>query len=182
MKKYIKLTIFLLAPLFLICCNDDRTHQIRKHVKEIKGSRVQWPDTFRVKDLKNDHFYTAEESNQFVHNNSYKVATCIDGTCHSCIKQLIGWKTVIERFCGENVRFLFMIHADNFSRFELFNIQSINFEYPVIYDYENAFQSKNKILDDHLLNTVLVNPKGRIVVVGNPIYSDELLKIYLESI
>ncbi len=80
------------------------------------------------------------------------------------------------------MRFLFFIYADNYARFELMNKNEIEFEYPVVYDYNNEFAIKNKIPDDYLLNTMLIDGLGKILVIGSPLKSQEILKLYEDAI
>ena len=98
------------------------------------------------------------------------------------MNQLKEWKSIINKFDEKKVKFLFFIYAENYARFELMNDSEIDFKYPVIYDYNNDYAIKNEIPDDYLLNTMLVDSTGKIIVVGNPLKSKEILKLYEDAI
>ena len=52
----------------------------------------------------------------------------------------------------------------------------------MVYDYNNDFVLKNEIPDDYLLNTMLIDSTDKIIVVGNPLKSEEILKLYEDAI
>lgn len=163
-------------------CNDSRTKQISSFMKDKKGEVIKIPDSISVKELNIDSTYSHYSSKEFVNSKSLRIVTSIDGDCHACVNHLKEWKSVISKFSKSNVKFLFFIYADNYARFELMNMHEINFEYPVVYDYNNDFAINNNIPDDYLLNTMLIDSRGKILVIGNPLKSLEILKLYEDEI
>ena len=68
------------------------------------------------------------------------------------------------------------------SSFEIMNERSIHFTQPIIYDPENHYIKMNKLPDNKLLNTFLIDPNGKIVVIGNPIISNKIATLYKNEI
>lgn len=179
MRAYI---IILTIIGILAACTDSRTKQISSFMKDKKGELILIPDSISVKELNKDSTYSPLSSMEFVNSKSLRIVTSINGDCHACVNHLIEWKSLINKFSESKVRFLFFIYADNYARFEIMNMHEINFEYPVVYDYNNDFAVNNKIPDDYLLNTMLVDSHGKILVIGNPLKSQEILKLYEDVI
>lgn len=175
-------TIILMIIGGFAACTNSRTKQIGSFMKDKKGKIIQIPDSISVKELNIDSTYSHYSSKEFINSKSFKIVTSINGDCHACVNQLTEWKSVISKFSDSNVRFLFFIYADNYARFELMNMHEINFEYPVVYDYNNDFTTNNKIPDDYLLNTMLIDSHDKILVIGNPLKSQEILKLYEDVI
>ena len=173
-----KVFIIMLALIGIISCTDSRTKQISSFLKDKKEELIIIPDSFCVKDLNIDSTYSFSASNDFVNSPNLRIVTSINGDCHACVNQLKEWKTIINKFSKERVGFLFFIYAENYSRFELMNLEEINFKYPVVYDYKNDFVIKNKIPDDYLLNTMLIDNIGKIIIIGNPLKSKKILGLY----
>ena len=143
---------------------------------------IHLPDSFNIKNLEKDSIYSFSTSKEFINSPGLRIVTSINGDCNACVNQLKEWKSIIEKFPVEKVTFLFFVYAENYSRFELMNDSEIGFKYPVIYDYNNAYILKNKIPDDYLLNTMLIDSNGKIIVVGNPLQSKDILKLYEDAI
>lgn len=68
------------------------------------------------------------------------------------------------------------------SNIEIMNERSIHFTQPIIYDPENHYIKMNKLPDNKLLNTFLIDPNGKIVVIGNPIISNKIATLYKNEI
>ena len=51
-----------------------------------------------------------------------------------------------------------------------------------LYDPENHYIKMNKLPDNKLLNTFLIDPNGKIVVIGNPIISNKIATLYKNEI
>ncbi|MCK9413571.1 MAG: hypothetical protein M0Q53_14820 [Prolixibacteraceae bacterium] len=172
--------LFILFGVF--ACSDSRTKHIKTFLKEKKGELIYLPDSFTVQSLDVDSTYSLSNSKKFVHCLMLRVVTSINGDCHVCVSQLKEWESVVNKWPKEKIRFLFFIHAENYARFELMNKGEISFKYPVVYDYKNDFVLKNKIPDDYLLNTMLIDSTGKVIVVGNPLKSKEILTLYENAI
>lgn len=165
-----------------LACTDSRTKQISTFLKEKKGELICLPDSFNVKTLDMDTTYSFSNAKKFVQCSKLRVVTSINGDCHTCVNQLKQWELIINKWPKEKVRFLFFIYAENYARFELMNNGEINFKYPVVYDYKNYFAVKNKIPDDYLLNTMLIDSTGKVIIVGNPLKSKDILVLYENAI
>lgn len=178
MKTY----IIIIIVIGIVACADSRTKQIRTFLKDKKGRLFFTPDSFNVKVLEKDSTYSILASKKFVNASSFRITTSINGDCYACVNELKEWELLIDKFDENKVKFLFFIYADSFARFELLNDSEINFKYPVIFDYKNDYAIKNEIPDDYLLNTMLIDSIGKIIVVGNPLKSKEIMELYEDAI
>ncbi len=177
-----KKIVVVFAVIGIIGCADSRTKQISSFLKDKKGDLICMPDSFSVISLEQDSTYSYSASKEFVDFPKLRIVTSINGDCHACVNQLKEWKSIINKFPKDKVTFLFFIYAESYARFELTNDDEINFNYPVVYDYKNDYILQNKIPDDYLLNTMLIDSVGKILVVGNPLKSKEILKLYENAI
>ena len=61
-------------------------------------------------------------------------------------------------------------------------MRQIEFNHPVIIDHTDIFYLKNKLPEDKRCQTFLVDQENKIILIGNPIYSDDIKKLYIRTI
>lgn len=108
-----------------------------------------------------------------------KIVTYLNGDCSACILDLNKWKEYI--FNGDldkDIVFLFFVYSTDYSVFEMMNRTEIHFPYPLIYDNLNQFYKANNIPSNRLLQTFLLDSNNKIILIGNPIYSEKLKELY----
>lgn len=177
-----RILTFVLIVLSLFACSERRNKEIRTFYKDKIGESIVLPDSFIVKNLETDSAYSYTDSRKFVHSKKLRIVTTINGDCHVCVNQLKQWDSIMKKLPIEKIRFLFFVYAGNYARFEWTNNAEIHFRYPVVFDYKNDFVLQNNMMGDKLLNTMLIDSTGKIMVIGNPLESQEILGLYEDAI
>ncbi len=112
-----------------------------------------------------------------------RMIVIIDGYCGICFTQLEKWKSTLiqtNMVDTSKVDILFYVHAYNYIPFDSY-IESIDFEYPIVYDTTNLISRINNIPENSVFDCFLLK-FDTIVVVGNPILFPELQKVYKKYI
>jgi hypothetical protein len=164
----------------LTSCRQNTNYDTGSLYKELINRKIDVIDSLPMKS--GNEFLDSTAKNKFFSKN-LKIVVIIDGYCSFCFKQLKTWKDSIltlNTFDKYNIPVLFYVHSNNYLPFNSY-IKSINFEYPIIYDTTNCIASKNKIPDDNILNTFLLD-NDTIRLIGNPVLRPKMKHIYREYI
>jgi hypothetical protein len=118
----------------------------------------------------------------YKYNNKYKVINYIDVTCGKCLETLISWKRFMQKYRAWNVDYLFYIKPIDIELLAEF-LKEIEFNYPIIIDEGNEFCKNNigLIKNENAKIIWLVNAENKIIISGDPINNNRILKAY-ESI
>jgi len=116
-------------------------------------------------------------------SSELKIVTYIDGNCHVCVSDLKEWhKFISENSSFKELKFLFYVHADDFSVFKRLNEAYIHFPFLLFLDQTSSFFKINNLSDNKIMQTFLLDKEGNIVLVGNPLFSEELKSLYRDEI
>lgn len=105
--------------------------------------------------------------------------------CTSCrLKELHSWRPAINRIRRESpdvdIIAVFHTEKDNTELSEA--IMKAAFDVPVICDPDSEFERLNKIPEDPLMQTFLVDRNNKVVLSGTPIYNGKMLDAYINAI
>ncbi len=107
-----------------------------------------------------------------------KVVSYIDGNCPVCIDDLKLWADWIKKD-SSNTHFYLFFHTIDTSCFDYFKKTYYELDYPLICDIEDSFRKKNSLNDyDKRLLTFLCDSNNNVILVGNPLHNDMLMKLY----
>ena len=125
---------------------------------------------------------TTDTISKYIFNHSYKILVYVDSVgCTGCRLGLVDWKAFIDR-CqskGYDVGFLFVIQSSDYTKFEQ-KLEIEKFTYPVIYDLTDKFNSLNKFPEDDKFRTFLLDKDNKVVLIGSPIRSEKIWKLYID--
>lgn len=125
-------------------------------------------------------------SNQFKYDEKVKVVTKINGNCFQCISRLELWSRFIdeiEKNCENcNVQYYLYISGADTSAFKTMNDSIIQFNYPVIFDQNNTFYKLNKLHENSLYHTMLLDSLDKVLLIGTPIMNKKLQALYIDEI
>ena len=109
----------------------------------------------------------------------YKILTYIDSIgCSACQMDIPLWVELIDS-CKQqqfNVSFIFIIHSDDFVKLSS-DIKLFNFDYPLIYDYQNSFDKINNFPPPPY-RSFLLDIDNKVKIVGSPIYYPKIWQLY----
>ena len=118
-------------------------------------------------------------TNYYIDTTKYHIISNIDGTCHQCIEAFELWQDLIDEHSNVDVQFIFIVKT-NAPKRVLFILETLDFNYPIIFDEKMEYEILNQI--DDISNTVLTDFNQKILLVGNPIQNQKLNDLYLKII
>ena len=125
-------------------------------------------------------------SDSFKYNEKAKMVTKINGNCFQCVYRLKFWSSFIskvEETCENcNIQYYFYISGTDTSAFKTINDSLIQFSYPVIFDQNNSFYKLNKLLENSLYHTMLLDSLDKVLLIGTPIMNKKLQALYIDEI
>lgn len=149
------------------------------------GKRMVFSEELKL--LKNNNIYSLD---CFIKSskNKNKIISIIDASCSRCI---LGQLNKIDSlFAGilkedYNAELVFILNVDDrdFKSFMVALYPLITSNAPILCDNKFRFETSNNIFTSDLSKrTFLVNKKNEIILVGNPLYSTDLLIEYKNKI
>lgn len=177
MKNFSKFLIFI---LFFSCNKKEQTVEIKNNIYsedvnyEWKGKKIFYPKSVHpIIDKK-------EMKHQF------SIVVYYDGGCSVCYIQLLDWIKCIKDIEGINndIQFKFILSGYTKKLLEI-NLRKINFPLEkVFFDSKNDFISKYSFFLDkgYENSTILLDKSDKILLIGNPMISENMMKKYIELI
>jgi len=173
MKSIIKILLIITA---FFSCNPQKK-EIKKIVKEWMGKEIILPQQIEFKVLGRDTICSD------LWEEPYKILTYVDSIgCSSCKMGLHFWEAIAEIFKHEklNVPILFVIHSTDYDLLSQELIEN-NFNFPVIYDYNNLFEKLNHF-PPAPFRTFLLDKNNIVQLIGSPVNSPQVWKLYRDII
>jgi hypothetical protein len=164
----------LLLILVVSSCQSTQNDQLNNVLENTISKKIQLIDSLKSYSI----------NDQLVKKNvgkGRKIITYIDGTCGSCIYDLIKWDTLMTEKKLKEVDFVYYVRTLNVKQLGAM-LKDINFSHPVIIDSDNNFFKQNNLSDNKMLQTFFVDKDNVILAVGNPLYSDKIKSLYLDLI
>lgn len=168
-----KVLIFIVLLYFIYSCNN-RNKKIEGELSQIIGKKIELIDTL-------SNYSIDKGLYKEVIPHQMKIISYIDGSCGSCLYSLANWKELIMSREFKNVSFRLYVKTYNLNQLSLI-LKEIDFHYSIVVDFQNRFYQKNNIQDEINYQTFLVDKENKILLVGNPLFSNEIKKMYLDVI
>lgn len=164
MKRFI--TFFFFIVIYNSCSNRDSNIKLNN----IIGKELLLPTNL------------IEYQNNLSNNPDYNIYTVIDVSCGSCLAALEDWYNQINSYSEETIQLnIICISEDDFALFEyLFEAKHFNsFPFRYFFDYEGDYIKENSFMLKGMdYQTLLVDKNNIIKLIGNPLYNNELSKLY----
>jgi len=173
MKSVLKI---LFVITFAISCNSQQKG-IENVVREWHGKEIVLPQQIEYKTLGQSSASSA------LWDSTYKILTYIDSIgCSSCQLGLSNWQMLIDssNFQKLDVSFLFIVHSSDFLNFDK-EVLLYNFDYPIIYDYQNQFYKLNRF-PPAPYRTFLLDKDNKVQITGSPINNPMMWELYKKEI
>ena len=171
--------VSLLLTICLISCYKD-SNETEKKVSKFFGDTLFLPKKSEV--LYKDSLY--QETIAINNNAELKISTLLWGDCHSCIADLEKWKEFYQFAEKKNeVEILFYLYTSDIKFFRSSLYDKKIQKYPLILDKKLKYVDKNKLpFKNKVYQTFLLNSNNEVILVGNPITSKKLMKLYKQEI
>lgn len=180
MKNRSILTIVTLAIMLCFSCGNQK---LAHELKMLSGSTIKMPDELSAKIRGRD---TLLQANQ--HEPATMIIWYDTAQCASCSMNSINmWNEVFEyshdSVEGFNPVIIFSPNKRMMRNFEV-AIETTKFKYPLFVDYNNIFMQINPqvIKTSHLMHVFLLDKNNKVVLVGSPLHSESLMKLYKSTI
>ena len=174
------LILIQITLLLLMGCDDQNKEEQKKKieatVKNYYKKKIIFPDSLFV--YQKDTIRIMDSI--LLKNKKFKILSFISGKCNPCIQELIEWETFlneIDKF--DNVQIFFVIQSIDHKYFIQMFKQEIPYKYSLVFDPNNEFLKNNKLISGKIFQTMLLNIENKIIITGNPIYSEDLKKLYM---
>lgn len=172
-----KFLIFTFSLILLISsCKNTKTHFGENEVREWQGKEIIIPS---------DSLFQKIGKDTISANKNFKILMYVDTVgCLSCKLQLRKWEkfmTVVDSVSNKNVTYLFYVNPKKVEdlRFVLYRD---NFTYPVFLDMKDSLNTLNNFSSEFIFQTFLLDKNNKVLLIGNPMISDDLMKLYINKI
>lgn len=176
----LKLSIALCITIQLLSCKEPSP--IREEAKKLLKGQLPIPQK-----LKTQFAARCKTFGQIPSPDEVKILTVVNGNCYSCVQNLEKWSKIMkeDEFSPQKVRYYFLIESeDNFFSFKNQYEHKVDslLNYPVIIDKNASYFSQMNISYNASLQTFLLDSSDNIILVGNPLYSEELMELYRKKL
>jgi hypothetical protein len=141
------------------------------------GKEINLIDTLKVV----DGWKLTNRQLREINLKKYKFVVYIDATCFTCAEDLISWSKIIKDIEQDKFDYLFYLHTNELEVLEPY-IKRWGFYLPFIIDTENTFFYENKINIEKLFQAMLIDENNKVLLIGNPVYSEDMLTLYKKAI
>lgn len=168
----------ILFLVLLSSCMNYKEKKLEALVKEWAGKEILLPKSLIFTQFAIDTVHYE------VQPSKYKVVVFVDSAgCVGCKLQLTRWKEFInevDSLCGSNIPFVFILQTNKIQELRTAMIRD-GFSHPVCIDTEGRIKAINKIPDDIMFQTFLVDSTNHVKVIGNPVYNISIRKLFLRE-
>lgn len=172
--KYKAFLFAILIGVSLSACRQDESLLIRQ-ARKLSGKKIELPEHYIAVPAAVGTIRLGDELAK-----PYRIVTYLDrNACTRCaLSVLKDWEKHLREIPKGQVGFIPVIYP--IDRSELANVvQTLQLEYPLLYDVDNKYIDKNRLNDILAVNrSFLLDPHNRIVVIGEPLNSSELWGLY----
>lgn len=168
-------TIFgALLCILLLACTDSKQEKLLSYLKQWENKEILIPEALK--------FYVFERDSVCYQNQSkWKIISYVDSTgCVGCKLRFEEWKNFLHKIEG-NVSAYFFLSPKDKSELD-FLIRRSRFDYPISTEGAELFFQKNKLSDNPIFHSFLLDENNRVVAIGNPILNPNVGKLYEEFI
>lgn len=180
--------VFLIAfwiVIFTSCKNkpnEEKVDVLKNTIENNLGSKLSIPKKMRLYQPFNN--YVADSMQ--IANANLKIYTRIDASCPTCINSINKWLKFANKLFTDKVPVILVCASkDNFELMKYFceNGEIKKFPYPFFLDKENEYLGKNSFMNvSPQIETVLTDSQDNILLIGNPIHSEDIMKLYLAKV
>lgn len=173
--KYLNL---ILVFLFITtsCSHSSDKDSVKKIVDEWQGKQINLPENMT-------DFLTGDTID--ITDADFTIVSYVDSIgCTGCKMKLPLWKeflSSLDSVSNYDIRFLMVVSPSGENDLPYF-LKSADFNYPVYIDYSDKVSKANSFPAETALQTFLLDRNKNVRVVGNPVYSSEIAKLYKKII
>lgn len=168
--KYI---IYSILISFILGCNSQK-QELKETISLWHQKEINFPKELNDQIIKNNPEYRQQ----------YKILNYIDTNgCSMCRLKLYEWKLLKRELDSLQINFpiIFIAYLKDYHNLKA--MQKINkFPIPIIQDSTGIMNKANNFPRNPLLQTFLLDNNNKVLIMGNPINNQQLLKLYKQEI
>ncbi len=175
--------VFLLTVFFVLTtsCNQRESSWYQSYCKNLYGNKIILPENLEsippTSSLASDSQYNIKGNQR----SKKKIVFWQNGSCSSCRLQLEYWRILQQQSPFDEVEIICFLFFEEEK--DVDKMKSLLHDSGIIYyvDLENQFITSNNILNDSNLSCFLVNSENEVQIIGNPLSSDKIKKLYTRN-
>lgn len=163
-------------------CKESNRGRIARLVKEWEGKEVILPDNIVFTQ------YGIDTLDYQLPESDYTIVSYIDSVgCTSCKLQFHRWQQIIhemDSISEQGILFLFVFHPKGTRGVSEvgYLMKRDKFDYPVWIDRDDEYNKMNKLPEESMFHTMLIDRQHKVLAMGNPFQNPKIKELYLNII
>jgi len=166
MPRFIILSCLLITILF--GCNQPNFESNNKG-KSLLSEKFHYWKT---------HVFYLPQGLKSKNTSQNRIISIFDVGCSSCLETINDWKVFQKKF-DKKVKIIFVIRPEVISFYNTVSKEGMFNDFDVYIDHNDEIFFKNKMTQDKGLQTFLINNKGKVILIGNPVVNKKIEALYL---
>ena len=175
-----KLKLLLFLSLFSVSCSNS-SRRLEKAIVEFSGETITIPEDMVVVDG-----HRIENGNEVIPGRRKMIIYYDSLSCNACqVSHLIDLSAIYALADSSGIFDVMTIFSPRAEEYDELMKKLVlrNFVYPVYVDYSGSFRRANRFIQSDIrFHSFLIDGEARPVLVGNPVQSHELWKIFTKTI
>ncbi|TAL68748.1 MAG: hypothetical protein EPN88_06975 [Bacteroidetes bacterium] len=179
----LKYEIVILITFLLFGCRLNSDNQKKKEIEKVvetwHGKQIIFPDSIFI--LEKEILYPVEVNP--LNSGKLKLLTLVSGDCMSCIENLNKWSHFLDSLRSfSDIKLVVIIITSDLDRFIKDFYPLINDDFTLYIDVAFNFLITYQMPEDLTLRTFLLDKTNKVLLIGNPIYRNEIKRLYINKI
>ena len=184
-KKNIALIVILM--FFLFSCRENKKYNdngvsLKPVIDNVLGDKLEIPDSLNVY----TPFLKYVSDSVQISDSNFKIYTYINASCSTCIEDISKWREITDEFVKNGAVVCLIFHSDDNYEFIKYLCESgaiRDFPFPFFFDAKDEYLKKNSFVKHSKhFETVLTDRENHIILMGNPLLSEDIKKHYISEI
>ena len=164
--------------LFLFCPSCKNTSSAKHTLEQWINKEIIFPATLKAT------YYGRDTVATNYLNKKHKIVIHVDSSgCSECKLGLYKWQKFMNEYeqYENKLEFIFVAHVVNFRQMAIICRQN-KFKHILYYDIKGEMNKINNFIENPIFRCFLVDENNKIILIGNPFYNKEIMKIYKEKL
>ena len=178
--KYILKSLFALIFVCLSFSSCSERQKIKKTMTEFMKTEIRLPTSMTMvhgEELGRSDLTSLIENKLIIYIDSLSCSSCRIGH----LNEMLPLYRLSDSLKTFSVMAIFSPVKRNIPEVEL-QVQLLNFPYPIYIDNDGEFASNNNIPADKRFHDFLINKNGKVLFIGNPLASDLLMTVFMNTL
>lgn len=154
------------------CGSHAKTDELRTLVEQWQGREIKLPDV--MTDVLTGDTIDFSDAD-------FTILTYVDSAgCQSCKMKLPLWKeyiNTIDSISDATINVLMIVSSNEYDEIR-YTLTRDNYNYPVVIDIDNQFNSYNQIPKEVTFQSFLLDKSNKVLAIGNPVFHHGIALFY----